>query len=103
LARPFTARLKPYRSTEISAKPPFEPASVSTRKPGDQLSMTRGAVVTDVAVNAEASARPTVRQVGPKETAGTRPVHGAGASDPSVDIGMWPFEGLKQNKQSAAR
>jgi hypothetical protein len=94
LARPFTARLKPYRSTEISAKPPFEPASGPIRATDDQVSMTRGTVVvTDIAVNAQASARQGVRQGAPS-------VYGPKATDPSGDLGMWPFEGLKQ---SAAR
>mgnify|MGYP003348699999 FL=1 len=97
LARPFAPRLKDYRSTEMAAKPPFEPAPGPVHNQSDKKSGLRGPVITDVAVNAQASALPAdTAQIAPQPKT-------TKIAEPAGDLGMWPFEALKNVAQSTAR
>ncbi|MEW6453673.1 MAG: polysaccharide deacetylase family protein [Pseudomonadota bacterium] len=104
LARPFTPRLKAYRSTELGAKPPFEPAPSPVRTQTDRTSSLRGPVVTDVAVNAQASASPADKaQISQEPRATASQLKSEKIAEPTGDLGMWPFEALKNVAQSTAR
>ena len=106
LARPFAPRLKPYRSTELTAKPPFEPAPGPVRtEPGPESSL-RGPVVAqkpwmDIPVNAQASALPADLPAVPRAAASQ--LKPSTIAEPTGDLGMWPFEPLKNIAQSTAQ
>lgn len=103
LARPLAPRLKAYRSTEMAGKPPFEPAPGPVRTQSDQMSGLRGPVVTDIAVNAQASALPADRaQTAAMPRTGASQIKPGQIAEPTGDLGMWPFEPLKNVAQSTA-
>ena len=106
LARPFAPRLKPYRSTELTAKPPFEPAPGPVRTEPSPESSLRGPAVTqkpwmDIPANAQASALPADLPAAPRAAASQ--LKPGTIAEPTGDLGMWPFEPLKNVAQSTAR
>ena len=81
----------------MAAKPPFEPAPGPVHNQSDKKSGLRGPVITDVAVNAQASALPAdTAQIAPQPKT-------TKIAEPAGDLGMWPFEALKNVAQSTAR
>jgi len=106
LARPFAPRLKPYRSTELTAKPPFEPAPGPIRtEPGPESSLRGPAVAQkpwiDIPAKAQASALPADLPAAPRMAASQ--LKPSRISEPTGDLGMWPFEPLKNVAQSTAQ
>ena len=106
LARPFAPRLKPYRSTELTAKPPFEPAPGPIRtEPGPESSLRGPAVAQkpwiDIPAKAQASALPADLPAAPRVAASQ--LKPSRISEPTGDLGMWPFEPLKNVAQSTAQ
>jgi peptidoglycan/xylan/chitin deacetylase (PgdA/CDA1 family) len=106
MARPLTPRLKPYRGTELAAKPPFEPAPRPVRTESDRVSSVRGPVIADkpwieLPANALASASPADLPVAPRAAASQ--LKPSKIAEPTGDLGMWPFEPIKNAAQSTAR
>jgi hypothetical protein len=108
LAKPFTPRLKPYRSTELAAKPPFEPAPGPVRTQQDRESSLRGPVVSDkpwieIPANAQASASPADLPSSPPPAAAASQLKPSKIAEPTGDLGMWPFEPIGNVTQSTLR
>jgi len=106
LARPFAPRLKPYRSTELTAKPPFEPAPGPVRTESGPESSLRGPAVAqkpwiDIPAKAQASASPADIPAAPHAAASQ--LKPSRIAEPTGDLGMWPFEPLKNVAQSTAQ
>jgi hypothetical protein len=91
---------------ELAAKPPFEPAPGPVRTESDRVSSVRGPVMADkpwieLPANALASAStadlPTAPRVSGSQLNPSR------IAEPTGDLGMWPFEPIKNVAQSTAR